>query len=254
MLHLHAFILIIKKLLLQGYYAIIKILIKFLVVLNIISICWFTINTIGGKHMKKKRYLFIVLSIIFLCSAIFVFNPFSFKSTSASTEDGSLSDFLQFEQQIQDLNNEDETLFSNNENLLSAQSESDDSNSLLDDSIIALDDENEGSEFYLKRLIVQGNITNNFGATKDINYKNIHVLCYPTEQATAYAYEQLKKANYDVIIDKYETADSYADTDYDYTSYTDSWGAEAIDVGGFRQYLTDSNVNKEVVVAVLDTG
>ena len=261
MLHLHAFILIIKKLLLQGYYTIIKILIKFLVVLNIISICWFTINTIGGKHMKKKRYLLIVLSLIFLCPAIFVFNLFSFKSTSASTEDGSLNDFLQFEQQIKDLNSEDELSFNNNEllsnineNLLSAQSESDDSNSVLDDSIIASDDENEGSEFYLKRLIVQGNITNNFGATKDINYKNIHVLCYPTEQATAYAYEQLKKANYDVIIDKYETADSYADTDYDYTSYTDSWGAEAIDVGGFRQYLTDSNVNKDVVVAVLDTG
>ena len=214
-----------------------------------------------GKHMKKKKYLLFVLSLIFLCSAIFVFNPFSFKSTSASTEDGSLNDFLQFEQQIKDLNSEDElmlnnneTLLNNNENLLSVLSESDDSNSDLGDSLIFSDDENEESEFYLKRLIVQGNITNNFGATKDICYKNLHVLCYPTEQATAYAYEQFKKANYNVIIDKYETADSYADTDYDYTSYTDSWSAEAIDVGGFRQYLTDNNVNNEVVVAVLDTG
>ncbi|MBR7163287.1 MAG: S8 family serine peptidase, partial [Clostridia bacterium] len=82
-------------------------------------------------------------------------------------------------------------------------------------------------------------------------------MSYATEEQTAKAYEALKKdSSLSVTIDSYVKAEEYAEQEYDYSDNI-NWGAEAIDIGGYRQYLVDNKsawTDREVVVVVLDTG
>ena len=112
-------------------------------------------------------------------------------------------------------------------------------------------------KYSLKRLIVDGNIKNTYGATKDISgYLNYHILCYDSIEATKSAYSKIKNDGYNVFEDTLITTASYADTDYSstYSSYK-SWGAESCDVGGINAYINDNAYAQETIaVAVLDTG
>lgn len=106
------------------------------------------------------------------------------------------------------------------------------------------------SEYKFKRIIVLGNVKETYGAKVILTYNNYNILSYETEEQTKYAYEQLSK-NEDLItslVSLVETAD------YDYSSYVNQWGAAAIDLGYYNDYLVTNNSGEEVVVAVLDTG
>lgn len=199
-----------------------------------------------GKQMKK--YLFFVLGFILICSAIFTLAPAKITSINAINESNDdLSEFLQFEQKIIDMNNSDDNVFYTSDNYSATYA-----NEVLDTNEEI--EKCEESEFSLKRLIVQGKLTNTFGAIDRASYNNLHILCYETEQETQFAYEKLKELNdLDVVIDKYESVEEYAEKDYTYTSYK-NWGAESIDIGGYRELLVDNNVKDEIVVVVLDTG
>ncbi|MBQ8425674.1 MAG: S8 family serine peptidase [Clostridia bacterium] len=112
------------------------------------------------------------------------------------------------------------------------------------------------SKFGLKRLIVQGDLTNFYGAKNVISgFKDYNILCYETEEETKVAYENLiKDKNLSVNVDFIVSTSDYADNSYDYSSYK-SWGAEAIGVAPYLDYLEDEKMtSKEVVVAVIDTG
>lgn len=111
-------------------------------------------------------------------------------------------------------------------------------------------------KFQFKRLIVQGKLKNNYGASKVISgYKDYYVLCYETESQTKYAYSMLVESEkLSVSIDSMVYSDGYADKNYDYSEYN-SWGAEAIDIAGYLDYLKSNKMTeKEIVVAVIDTG
>ncbi len=115
------------------------------------------------------------------------------------------------------------------------------------------------STFELKRLIVYGNLTNNYGASRCIKgYENMNVLCYPTETATEYAYNQLKadtslSVSVDTVIMAESTDDCIMQEDGNVVAGTyNSWGASMIGVDPYIEYLGE--ISQEVVVAVLDTG
>ena len=111
-------------------------------------------------------------------------------------------------------------------------------------------------KYSLKRLIVFGDVKNTYGANQVISgYKDITVLCYKTQEQTQAAYNHLIEDNVKVYADKIMTPASYNLNEYDYSSNL-NWGAEAIDIGGYREYLDDKAVttSKQMVVVVLDTG
>lgn len=165
-----------------------------------------------------------------ICLIILLFSMFFCRLFSVDVKafgNSNVNDFLRFEEELMNLNS-----------TMSAQS---------------LYKENE-SEFSLKRLIVNGQLSSTYGAIKKVSYDNLHVLCYASEADTKYAYDMLKeKTGLSVVIDKVEKLEEYAEKEYDYSGY-DNWAAESVDVGGYREFLVDNNVNKEIVVVVLDTG
>lgn len=116
------------------------------------------------------------------------------------------------------------------------------------------------SKFALKRLIVKGKVSNTFGATNVVSgYKGYSVLCYDSESATKSAYENLlKNDNLSVSVDTVFSSNSYADSDYDYSSNVTAWGAKAVDYAGYEDYLVNnllaSKPQKDVVVVVIDSG
>ena len=119
---------------------------------------------------------------------------------------------------------------------------------------------NEGyvvyKKFALKRIIVDGNITNNYGATDDISgYKNYHVLTYESVEQASEAYDKLTNDGVKAFEDEIVSTSGYESNSYNYSTYK-SWGAEAMDVGGIKDYIsTHSYTTKnDVVIAVLDTG
>jgi len=182
------------------------------------------------KFVRISMILFVLLVSFFFCDAFF----------AKAIDNNDMSSFLEFEQAIIDLNNEDNKSKNNQSMLLSYGRNN-------------FSDEEDG-EFSLKRLIVQGNLKKTYGASNVISYNNLHVLCYDSQKDTEYAYEKLLlDSSLDVFVDKIHKLEEYAEKDYDYSSYK-NWGAQAIDIGGYREFLLDNNVTKEVVVVVMDTG
>lgn len=109
-----------------------------------------------------------------------------------------------------------------------------------------------------QRIIAIGEVENNFNATKVISgYEDISILCYDSIEQTKTAYQNLLcDENINVMIDSVVTASDFevGENTYDYSDFY-SWGAEAMDLGYYYQYLLDNGVyTGEVVVAVLDTG
>lgn len=176
------------------------------------------------KEMYKK-----IVAVFVLLIAAYLFD-----FSHVIAQDNSLSSFLEFEQAIIEMSELDDSEIS----LYG-----------LEDNVDIVDE-----TYKLKRLIVQGNIKNDYGAIDVVSYNNLHVLSYKSRQDTKYAYENLiKDKTLDVFIDEVKELEEYSEQDYDYSAYK-NWGAQSIDIGGYRQYLLDNNVNKQVVVVVLDTG
>lgn len=114
--------------------------------------------------------------------------------------------------------------------------------------------------FELKKLIVIGNVTNTYNAKHYITgYKDYSILKYNSIEETKYAYnELLKDDSINVFPDTVARAvyddvstEAKKSSSYNYLS----WGANAIDINNYNSYLNSGgNINKDVVVAVLDTG
>ena len=189
------------------------------------------------SSIQKKSLLVVILTIVTIFCLVFFIN----NSTSANVYNDSYGDFIQFENKIIDLLNEDKETSS--ESGLKARSLNSSNNSA------------SNSTFALKRLIVLGDIDYYYGAKEVISgYKDYNILSFDSEAQTAYAYNQLSKNdNITVIIDQEIHTSDYADNDYVYGSNY-SWGAKAMNVGGIYDYLQTNGTSEDIVVAVLDTG
>ena len=116
------------------------------------------------------------------------------------------------------------------------------------------------SKFQLKRLIVNGNINDTYGATEIIDgYKDFTILSYDSEEATEIAYNKLSKnKKLSVSIDTILCSSGYADNSYDYSENKTGWGAKAVEYGGYIDYLENNLLNnktkEDVIVVVIDTG
>ncbi len=192
--------------------------------------------------MKKILKIFTICFILISSALAFVFFPANRSTVNAEFVQGDESEiekFLEFEQAIMELNNSPQA-YSN-------------INSIEESNTFEYLNE-EDDEFALKRLIVQGNLVETYGAINAISYNNLHILCYASKDNTKQAYNKLtQNQSLDVIVDKIEKVDKYAEQDYSYSGYT-NWGPKAIDVGGYRRFLNARSVSKEVVVVVMDTG
>ena len=183
--------------------------------------------------MKKIFKAVLLFSLVIGLSLSFLF---CINFNKAQAEEVDMQSFYSFQQQMKELAKSDELLiFNSSEN----QEEI---------------DKDGNSPFKFKRLIVNDTNFNTYGAIKDISgYKNYHILCYETIEQTIDAYHNLLDDGVRVSIDEEIKAESYYDQTYSYSSYN-SWGVERVDIGGYRKYLSDTNANNQVVVAVLDTG
>lgn len=126
----------------------------------------------------------------------------------------------------------------------------------------SLNKTNEYEKFILKRLIVSEDESfNTYGAYKDISgYLDYHILCYNSIEETMCAYNSLLDDGINVApdeivktasVEESETNNVSAQTTYNYSS----WGGDAMEIDGYRDYLESSGSNSnQVVVAVLDTG
>lgn len=214
------------------------------------------------KQMKKLIKTCIFSFVILFCTGIMALCPYfslSVKAAKINSASSNLQEFLTFEQSIIDMTSFDanagvntmskrgvNTTFSTNSQMdLSTGAEE-----MVDELDIGIDENN----YELKRLIVQGNLRDTYGAVDKASYNDISVLAYATEQDTENAYNLLSKdTSLNVTIDTYEYIEGYAEKSYNYSSYT-NWGPRAADIGGYRQFLLDNNVTEEVVVVVMDTG
>ena len=193
--------------------------------------------------MKRNYTKILGITLIVCTVAICICSAIGLYATYESTNDNDIASFLQFEQELIALNNDNVAAPKDieTEDVLSSQGNK-----------FAV--ENNINEFYLQRLIVQGNLEDTYGASNVIGYGNLHILSYSSPEEAQLAYINLSSdSSLSVSIDRYATVEGYADESYSYSSYA-NWGAEAIDIGGYRQFLVDNNVEKEVVVVVLDTG
>ncbi|MBO5885077.1 MAG: S8/S53 family peptidase, partial [Clostridia bacterium] len=198
------------------------------------------------KKSLKLTLITFLISVFLLCAANFGLSIY--KGVSAINEASSdLNQFLAFEQAVIDLNKNNTPLEVKIEDGISQENQN------VSDTEI--EQEENFSKFELKRLIVTGDLKNNYGALNVYSYNDIHILAYSTEKETKLAYEELiKDSSLGVVIDQYHQTEGYADEAYDYTTGYQNWGAEAIDIGGYRKFLSDNSVTKEVVVVVIDTG
>jgi len=188
--------------------------------------------------MKKAYKVTILLLTLFLGLGVFSFKSINYSEVDAvSNEKDDIASFLEFEKEIINLNKQNDL-----------------SSFEVEDETNEIGIETNENDYSLKRLIVQGNVSNTYGANKKVSYNNLHVLCYDSELETKQAYEALSKnSNLDVSIDEIVELEQYAEKEYSYTSNI-NWGAKAADIGGYREYLSDNNVNTEGVVVILDTG
>ena len=104
------------------------------------------------------------------------------------------------------------------------------------------------NEFGLKRLIVNGELPKNHKANKVITYDDMNILCYNTIEDTKTAYYTLTNNNVQVSIDSVVSAES--DEFIEAQSTLNNWSETAINLSAYTDYRTD----KQIVVAVLDTG
>ena len=132
-------------------------------------------------------------------------------------------------------------------------------NSLEYNNYYTIEDQNQITIYHkyaLKRLVVFGEVKNTYGASQVISgYDDITVLCYQTQEQTENAHKNLINDNAEVYIDEIVSTASYSENVYDYSDNL-NWGAEAIDIGGYREYLDDKAIttSKQTVVVVIDTG
>ena len=226
-----------------------------------------------------KKYIF---SLIFICLFVFSFGGLNIaKSDLLFTSAGQTADYSNFYTQIAEVCSQskpdyieiekDSNLNSLSQKLtLKSQSLEDlDKNSTLssnqlqeicqdNDYIIIENQENYQirNQYSLKRLIAVGEVKNSYGASRVISgYRDFNILCYDSIEETKYAYENLcKDKGLNVTVDMVITAsEEVSEQDYDYSSYY-TWGAQAMDLGYYNDYLSTYGVNNEIVVAVLDTG
>ncbi|MBO5982628.1 MAG: hypothetical protein J6Q06_01980, partial [Clostridia bacterium] len=199
--------------------------------------------------MRKILTTSLILVLVVVCVGIVFSDSINFdvkvkaENTSADTQA-----FMQFEQDLMDMNS-DLSMDTSDDNA--------DNNTGIGNSYSVSDDGEEGNDFSLKRLIITGTIKNTYGAQKVASYDNLHILSYATEDETKIAYNKLSADKSLIVsVDRIVQAEEYAEKEYDYSGY-DNWGAEAMDIGGYRQYLLDNKsaeTDREVVVVVLDTG
>lgn len=104
------------------------------------------------------------------------------------------------------------------------------------------------NKFSLKRLIVFGDISSDYGANKVISYNDFKLLCFDNEQVTQKAYQSLLNSNISVSIDSVVTTES--EEYIQANASVNSWARTLIDVDSYTDYST----SKTIAVAVLDTG
>ena len=116
--------------------------------------------------MKKSKFFgfTLLICVLLLCLASTIDFDITDSNTIASTE--SLASFLEFEQAV---------VAMNKNNLANPKIEHGD---VLIDEGNKFSIENAVDEFYLQRLIVQGNIDDTYGASDVVSYNNLHILCY----------------------------------------------------------------------------
>ena len=199
--------------------------------------------------MKKVLATSLILVLVVVCVGIVFSDSINFdfnvkaENTSADTQS-----FLQFEQDLMDMNSD-----------LSMDTSDDiaDDNNEMKNSYSVSDDGEVENDFSLKRLIVTGTVKNTYGAQKVASYDDLHILSYATVEETKIAYKKLSADKSLIVsVDSVVEAEQYAEKEYDYSDYV-NWGAEAMDIGGYRQYLLDNKsaeTDREVVVVVIDTG
>ena len=199
--------------------------------------------------MKKVLATSLILVLVVVCVGIVFSDSINFdfnvkaENTSADTQS-----FLQFEQDLMDMNS-DLSMDVNDDNA--------DDNNGMKNSYSVSDDMEEDNDFSLKRLIVTGAVKNTYGAQKVASYDDLHILSYATVEETKIAYKKLSADKSLIVsVDSVVEAEQYAEKEYDYSDYV-NWGAEAMDIGGYRQYLIDNKsaeTDREVVVVVFDSG
>jgi len=222
--------------------------------------------------MKKgiKIFLSTLLSVILVCALFYSSQVFLTKTNNENSN----AEVSRFIEEIKSLDTDIGDIFytDNNDNAINSigyhnSGNTEDGSNIEsikppvvneDESVAFIDGSyRKYNKFALKRLIVNGEVNNTYGATNHISgYLDYNILCYDTEEDTKYAYNELKKdsellVNTDGIV----TPESYMDNEYDYSGFDDKWGAEAMDVGGYLDYLSDVvNPETEIVVAVMDSG
>lgn len=121
------------------------------------------------------------------------------------------------------------------------------------------------SNYCLKSLIVTGELNGEtYGAIKVASYNGRSTLLFASEEQTRLVYGYLKtvpsltvEINVLVWLDEAEIVEGVQAASSSYTfngrAYL-SWGAEAMDINPYREYLSSIPTDRQVVVAVLDSG
>ena len=105
------------------------------------------------------------------------------------------------------------------------------------------------NKYALKRLIIFGNLPIKHNASKVLTYDDMHILCYNSIEETKQDYLLLKQNNIEVVVDFILSATNTTEAQTQSTTFN-NWSEQAVDLNAYTDYRTD----KEVVVAVLDTG
>ncbi len=189
--------------------------------------------------MKKKAFIFVALMMSFSFIAFFTRPMSAYTFANTACNPCTLSDFKDFEKEL---------MAELNKSVVSIES-------IIDDSESHDFEDVEENLFGSRRLIIKGNIGNNYGAYKDIcGYRDYHILCYSTIEQTENAYYKLLSKKVNVRPDEIVEIESASSENYqDYNTYN-SWGAKYMDVANYISYLKGLDNTKEIVVAVLDTG
>lgn len=111
------------------------------------------------------------------------------------------------------------------------------------------------NKYSLKTILVEGKVENTYNASTFITgYKNKNVLFYDTIEETKIAYQSLiQNQELIVVLDRVVEIDDFEQAQIKSGLY-ESWGKDTMDLDVYNQYLQTNNINKDVVVAVLDTG
>lgn len=208
--------------------------------------------------MKRKWLLFLLIIAMLLP---FYFTNLNISSHALETKKDSMEEFLNFEKVVVSLNNNTQT---RKITPLSTSSKTDELNEQVE--LLSTSSDNECylvetqsgiktfSNYALKRIIVSGSLDGKYRANISASFDNLHILSFNSEEETKLAYQELKSDKaLNVILDKLTAPQSYAEESYDYSSYKNI-GARAMDIGGYRKYLTDNNITTQAVVVVMDTG